>query len=200
MGICNNKTYFKNQELVGFTAIRTNITDKKYIEHLSITDELTQLYNRRFFNIKIVEEINRAKRENNHFSFLIMDVDFFKQYNDTYGHQKGDLALERVANLLRKKTSRASDFAFRLGGEEFGIITSKLEENEIIEYVKTIKNSIDNLKIVHKNSPFNYISVSIGVCNLDKNDKKTCPEIYYLADKALYTAKNKGRNQICYEP
>jgi diguanylate cyclase (GGDEF)-like protein len=74
-------------KLVGFTAIRTNITDKKHIEHLSITDELTQLYNRRFFNNKIDKEINRAKRENNYLSFLILDVDYFKEYNDTYGHQ-----------------------------------------------------------------------------------------------------------------
>ena len=89
MGICCIKPIFRNYEIVGFNALRTNITNKKYIEQLSITDELTQLYNRRHFNIKIEEEINRAKRDDKYFTLLIIDIDYFKQYNDTYGHQKG---------------------------------------------------------------------------------------------------------------
>ena len=190
------KPIFKNTEIIGFTAIRTNITDKKHIEHLSITDELTQLYNRRFFNTKIIEEINRAKRENNYLSFLIMDIDYFKEYNDTYGHQQGDLVLEKVANLLKKKTSRASDFAFRLGGEEFGIITS-LDKEKVIEFANLIKTEIENLHIEHKASDISkYLTISIGIFSKSGVEISNSDALYKEADDCLYEAKNLGRNSI----
>jgi len=190
------KPILKNQELVGFTAIRTNITDKKHIEHLSITDELSQLYNRRFFNKKIDEEINRAKRENNSFSFLIMDIDYFKQYNDTYGHQEGDLVLEKVASVLKKKASRASDFAFRLGGEEFGIITT-LDKQKVIEFANSIKDEIENLQIEHKASKISkYLTISIGIVSKEKDAITNSDLLYKEADDCLYEAKRLGRNSI----
>jgi diguanylate cyclase (GGDEF)-like protein/PAS domain S-box-containing protein len=190
------KPIFKNEEIIGFTAIRTNITDKKHIEHLSITDELTQLYNRRFFNKKINEEINRAKRENNSFSFLIMDIDYFKQYNDTYGHQKGDLVLEKVALVLKKKASRASDFAFRLGGEEFGIITT-LDREKAIEFANSIKEEIENLKIEHEASEISkYLTISIGIVSKEGVAITNSDLLYKEADDNLYEAKRLGRNSI----
>ena len=190
------KPTLENEEIIGFTAIRTNITDKKHIEYLSITDELTQLYNRRFFNSKIIEEINRAKRENNNFSFLIMDIDYFKQYNDTYGHQQGDLALEKVANILKTRTSRASDFAFRLGGEEFGIITA-LDRAKVIEFANLIKNEIENLQIEHKASKISkYLTISIGIVSKEDKDIPSSDDLYKEADDCLYEAKKLGRNSI----
>ena len=190
------KPLLKDTKIIGFTAIRTNITDKKHIEYLSITDELTQLYNRRYFNLKINEEINRAKREKNYFSFLIMDIDYFKQYNDTYGHQAGDLALKKVALVLKKKTSRASDFAFRLGGEEFGIITI-LDKEKSIEFANSIKNEIENLQIEHKASKVSkYLTISIGIVS-KKGDAITNSDILFKeADDCLYEAKKLGRNSI----
>lgn len=190
------KPIFRNQELVGFTAIRTNITDKKHIEYLSITDELTHLYNRRFFNKKINEEINRAKRENNYFSFLIMDIDYFKQYNDTYGHQKGDIVLEKVATVLKKKASRASDFAFRLGGEEFGIITT-LDREKAVEFANSIKNEIENLQIEHEASEISkYLTISIGIVSKKGEAITNSDLLYKEADDCLYEAKKLGRNSI----
>lgn len=190
------KPIFKDENIIGFTAIRTNITDKKYIEHLSITDELTQLYNRRFFNIKISEEINRAKREKHHFCLLIMDIDYFKQYNDTYGHQMGDVALEKVAKVLKARTNRASDFAFRLGGEEFGIITS-LDKEKVIEFANLIKNDIENLKIENLNSKVSkYLTISIGVVSKEGDEITNSNKLYKEADDNLYQAKNSGRNSI----
>ena len=186
----------KNDDIVGFTAIRTNITDKKHIEYLSITDELTQLYNRRFFNTKIEKEINRAKRENTYLSFLIMDIDYFKEFNDTYGHQKGDFALEEVSKVLKKYTNRSSDFAFRLGGEEFGIIT-RLEKEKIIEFANNIKNEIEELHIEHKKSSISeYLTISIGVTSRTGLDLLDSNTLYKEADDSLYLAKNKGRNCI----
>ncbi len=186
----------KNDDIVGFTAIRTNITDKKHIEYLSITDELTQLYNRRFFNTKIEKEINRAKRENTYLSFLIMDIDYFKEFNDTYGHQKGDFALEEVSKVLKKYTNRSSDFAFRLGGEEFGIIT-RLEKEKIIEFANNIKNEIEELHIEHKKSSISeYLTISIGITSRTGLDLLDSNTLYKEADDSLYLAKNKGRNCI----
>ena len=190
------KPTLENEEIIGFTAIRTNITDKKHIEYLSITDELTQLYNRRFFNSKIIEEINRAKRENNNFSFLIMDIDYFKQYNDAYGHQQGDLALEKVANILKTRTSRASDFAFRLGGEEFGIITA-LDKTKVIEFANLIKDEIENLQIEHRASKISkYLTISIGIVLKEGEAITNSDLLYKEADDCLYEAKRLGRNSI----
>ena len=190
------KPVLENNEIVGFTAIRTNITDKKHIEYLSITDELTQLYNRRFFNLKIEKEINRAKRENTYLSFLIMDIDYFKEYNDTYGHQKGDLALEEVAKILKKYTNRSSDSAFRLGGEEFGIITT-LDKEKIIEFTNNIKNEIEELHIEHRKSTISkYLTISIGITSKAGSELLDISTLYKEADDSLYIAKNNGRNCI----
>ena len=190
------KPVYKNNEIIGFTSLRTNITDKKYIEHLSITDELTKLYNRRFFNTKIEDEINRAKRENNYFSLLILDIDYFKEYNDTYGHQEGDIALEKVSFILKKYTNRSSDFAFRLGGEEFGIITT-LDKIKVIEFANHLKNEIENLKIEHKSSIINnYLTISIGITSKKGTDISNSNILYKEADDELYKAKKNGRNCI----
>jgi diguanylate cyclase (GGDEF)-like protein/PAS domain S-box-containing protein len=190
------KPVYKNTEIVGFTALRTNITDKKYIEQLSITDELTKLYNRRFFNTKIEDEINRAKRENNYFSLLILDIDYFKEFNDTYGHQEGDIALEKVSAVLKNFTNRSSDFAFRLGGEEFGIITT-LDKTKVLEFANHIKNEIENLKIEHKPSSISdYLTISIGITSKKSADISNSNTLYKEADDALYKAKKDGRNCI----
>ena len=190
------KPVLENNEIVGFTAIRTNITDKKHIEYLSITDELTQLYNRRFFNLKIEKEINRAKRENTYLSFLIIDIDYFKEYNDTYGHQKGDFALEEVSKVLKKYTNRSSDSAYRLGGEEFGIITT-LDKEKIIEFANNIKNEIEELHIEHKKSTTSeYLTISIGITSKAGSELLDINTLYKEADDSLYTAKNNGRNCI----
>ena len=190
------KPIFRNYEIVGFNALRTNITNKKYIEQLSITDELTQLYNRRHFNIKIEEEINRAKRDDKYFTLLIMDIDYFKQYNDTYGHQKGDIALEQVASVLKSFTNRVSDFAFRLGGEEFGIITA-LDKDKALDFANTIKEKIEDLQIEHNASEVSsYITISIGITSRKGFDITNSDAMYKEADDALYEAKNLGRNCI----
>ena len=190
------KPVIKDDEIVGFTAIRTNITDKKHIEHLSITDDLTQLFNRRFFNVKIDKEINRAKRENSYLSFLIIDVDYFKDYNDNYGHQAGDVALIEVANVLKKYTNRSSDFAFRLGGEEFGIIT-RLDKDKVIEFANNIKNEIESLHIEHKRSKVSeHLTISIGIASRIGFELLDTNTLYKEADDSLYEAKDNGRNCI----
>ncbi|MCT7515878.1 sensor domain-containing diguanylate cyclase [Aliarcobacter cryaerophilus] len=169
---------------------------EKELQNLSITDELTQLYNRRFFNSKIEEEINRAKRENKHLCLIVLDIDFFKQYNDTYGHQKGDFVLQEISKVLKNRTNRASDFAFRIGGEEFAILVN-LEKNKISEFAEAIKNDIENLKIEHSgNKVSKYVTTSIGVNFKQADELKNIDELFKVADDNLYEAKRSGRNCV----
>ncbi|WP_066347736.1 cache domain-containing protein [Aliarcobacter cryaerophilus] len=186
----------KNDEILGFTSIKSNITNKKHIEDLSITDELTKIYNRRFFNIKIEEEINRAKRDKKELCLIILDIDFFKQYNDTYGHPQGDIVIKSVANILKNRTNRADDFAFRVGGEEFAIITH-IEKDKIFDYAISIKDDIENLKIEHSgNKVSKYVTISLGVVCKKSIDINSSEELYKEADINLYEAKKNGRNCV----
>ena len=169
---------------------------EKELQNLSITDELTQLCNRRFFNSKIEEEINRAKRENKYLCLMVLDIDFFKQYNDTYGHQKGDFVLQEISKVLKNRTNRASDFAFRIGGEEFAILVN-LEKNKISEFAEAIKNDIENLKIEHSgNKVSKYVTTSIGVNFKQADELKNIDELFKVADDNLYEAKRSGRNCV----
>mgnify|MGYP005614178335 FL=1 len=186
----------KNNEIIGFTSIKSDITNKKHIEELSITDELTKIYNRRFFNIKIEEEINRAKRDKKELCLIILDIDFFKQYNDTYGHQEGDIVIKSVANVLKNRTNRADDFAFRVGGEEFVIITH-IEKDKVLNYANSIKDDIENLKIEHSgNKASKYVTISLGVVCKNAIEINSSEELYKQADINLYEAKRGGRNCV----
>lgn len=186
----------KNSEIIGFTSIKSNITNKKHIEELSITDELTKIYNRRFFNIKIEEEINRAKRDKKELCLIILDIDFFKQYNDTYGHQEGDIVIKSVANVLKNRTNRADDFAFRVGGEEFVIITH-IAKDKVFDYANSIKDDIENLKIEHRgNKASKYVTISLGVVCKNAIEINSSEELYKEADDNLYEAKRSGRNCV----
>ena len=186
----------KNNEIIGFTSIKSDITNKKHIEELSITDELTKIYNRRFFNIKIEEEINRAKRDKKELCLIILDIDFFKQYNDTYGHQEGDFVIKSVANVLKKRTNRAGDFAFRVGGEEFAVI-SHIEKSKVMDYALLIKDDIENLKIEHSgNKASKYVTISLGVVCKNAIEINSSEELYKQADINLYEAKRSGRNCV----
>ena len=186
----------KNSEIIGFTSIKSNITNKKHIEELSITDDLTKIYNRRFFNIKIEEEINRAKRDKKELCLIILDIDFFKQYNDTYGHPQGDIVIKSVANVLKNRTNRADDFAFRVGGEEFVIITH-IEKDKVFDYANSIKDDIENLKIEHRgNKASKYVTISLGEVFKNAIEINSSKEIYKKADDNLYEAKRSGRNCV----
>ena len=188
--------YNKNNK-IGYISIRQDITDKKIIEEIAITDALTKLYNRRHFNDLFTREINRTKRDEKYFSFLIMDIDHFKQYNDTYGHQAGDEVLIKFAKSLKTSISRASDSVFRLGGEEFGLIFSDLNEKDSLEFANIVKNDIEKLEIEHsKNSASKFITASMGLVVQKGKNILNDDEIYKLADEALYEAKESGRNKV----
>lgn len=183
------------QTIIGYTSIRQDITDKKRIEEISITDGLTNIYNRRYFDEVFPKIINSAKRKNELIAFLFMDIDHFKQYNDNYGHQKGDDVLIKFAKCLKDSLHRSSDLAFRLGGEEFALVYQPETKEKAIEFANTIKNNIEKLQIKHEFSSARlYITASMGlVC---KNANDIDKNIYKEADNLLYEAKKSGRNQI----
>jgi diguanylate cyclase (GGDEF)-like protein/PAS domain S-box-containing protein len=185
------------KEIIGYTSVYNDITDKKRIIELSITDYLTQLYNRRHFSTIFDRELNRAKRDNKNFILMMVDIDFFKQYNDTYGHNRGDEVLKSIANALKESLKRPVDFIFRLGGEEFGIITSDIDFEGALELSNQLLQAVRDLGIEHKSSKISdivTISMGIKIVNLEaKLDETT---IYKLADNALYEAKEKGRDKV----
>ena len=186
-----------NGNLIGYSVIYQDITDKKRIEHLSITDELTELYNRRFFNVIIKKELSRAKREKCDIVFAMLDIDFFKQYNDNYGHQKGDKVLQEVSAIMKGKLSRGSDYCFRLGGEEFGILYTKQESNSTLEFIESIRQAIEEEAIEHNWSGVaSVITVSAGVLTIKPDVNASVDAVYRNADEALYSAKNQGRNRV----
>jgi diguanylate cyclase (GGDEF)-like protein len=183
--------------LVGYSVIHQDITDKKRIEELSITDEMTGLHNRRYFNVIIKKELGRARRERHNLIFAMLDIDFFKQYNDNYGHQKGDEVLKEVSSIMKDKLSRASDYCFRLGGEEFGILFSNKQSGNSYEFVDLIRKAIEERAIEHKWSAVaDVVTVSIGMQTIAPDDPVSVDLLYKIADKALYTAKNEGRNRL----
>ncbi len=188
----------KTGQKVGYTSIRHDITDKKRIEEISIHDDLTKLYNRRHFNKILHDEINRAKRDKKTLSFMMLDVDNFKFYNDNYGHQEGDEVLRKISIILSKYSKRAGDFAFRLGGEEFGLLFSELEKNEAQIFANIIRKAIQELAIPHlKNLPSKVVTVSAGLLTILHNEENSGDIIYKKADDLLYKAKKSGRNRVC---
>ena len=186
-----------NGDLKGYSLIYQDITDKKRIEELSITDEMTGLYNRRFFNVTIKKELGRARREQHEITFAMLDIDFFKQYNDNYGHQKGDEAIKEVSAIMRNMLSRGSDSCFRLGGEEFGLLIINQNPSESVEFIESIRTTIQERAIEHKWSAVaDVITVSIGLLTIIPGESVTVDTIYKIADEALYAAKGGGRNRV----
>jgi len=186
-----------NGDVIEFTAVQNDITDKKKIEELSITDELTGLYNRRYFNEIFSNELKRAKRNSDYFGFVIMDIDYFKRYNDTYGHPAGDTVLKKIGTSLKESLTRSSDYCFRLGGEEFGIIFTNTDKEQAGSFMEMVRASIEELHIEHSgNECSKYITISIGfVCTIPRLEV-TESEIYSYADESLYEAKKSGRNRV----
>ena len=127
-----------------------------------------------------------------------MDIDHFKLYNDSYGHISGDKALKDVSKCMTSSLSRADDYCFRLGGEEFGMLFKDLSKQQALKLVGKIKQNIEDLKIEHKkNSASKYLTASFGLIVKDARDLANEDILYKEADELLYKAKESGRNKVC---
>lgn len=159
---------------------------------LSLTDELTGLSNRRCFDNTFEKEFLRAQRYKNNLTLVMFDIDFFKQVNDTYGHQCGDFILKQVSNAALQ-TFRKTDTVFRFGGEEFTVILTETDINQAIIPLERFRKTIETLNLEYQGQEI-HITVSIGACQLT-NKISTKDNFIEETDKALYKAKNEGRNK-----
>lgn len=168
------------------------------LQQLVIQDGLTGLANRRHFDRVLYQEWNRLRREGSPLSLLLLDIDYFKQYNDSYGHLAGDFCLQEVAQVLQNIVQRSSDLVARYGGEEFAVILPNTQTSEAVEVAERIREQVEALQIPHRESEVsNYVTMSIGVATLIPIEHLTPQIVIHTADQALYQAKQNGRNSIC---
>ena len=170
----------------------------KHLEHLSTTDELTRLANRRSFDIALTREWNRARRNKSSIALLMIDVDRFKNYNDIYHHQLGDEALKKVAKVIAEFANRPGDVAARYGGEEFALILSNPSVTHLAEVAEQLRKQVHELKIEHGDSDVDdYLTISIGTSIIKAPDFDDYSPLISAADGALFQAKRAGRNRVC---
>ena len=164
-----------------------------HTRHLSVTDPLTGLYNRRHFETTIEREFLRAQRYKSDLSIALMDVDFFKKINDTYGHLCGDYVLREIA-YLTLENFRKTDFVFRYGGEEIVILLTETPLDKAVIPIERLRKAIEEYPFCYDCNSMK-ITVSIGVEGFNENIE-TPDDMLNNADKALYLAKERGRNQV----
>jgi len=181
-----NFDYNEDGNLKGYSAILQNITDKKKLEKLSITDALTQIPNRLYLDNNYKNELEKVKRYNHIFSIILMDIDYFKNVNDTFGHQVGDEVLIKIAQLLQENT-RNIDYIGRWGGEEFLIICPQTDVNQATLYAEKIRITINDFEFPTVGS----VTCSFGVSQCSPNNDN-----FKKVDEALYTAKQSGRDKV----
>lgn len=168
----------------------------KELYELSFFDSLTGIANRRFFDHTFKLVWDRAMHQHNPIALVMIDVDYFKKYNDTYGHQMGDRCLEQIGKVLANSTNEEGRWATRFGGEEFMIILENVLIQDIDTFAESIKNGIEALAIEHSESPYGKITVSVGVAITIPDIDQNIEEFILVTDQSLYVAKNSGRNTI----
>jgi diguanylate cyclase (GGDEF)-like protein len=165
------------------------------LEQLSKNDPLTGLFNRRAFE-EVFVHMEKQLAEYS-IGMLYLDIDHFKSYNDTYGHNAGDVALQKVAKAIESSLQRKGDYPFRLGGEEFAVILSVENIDQVIYVAERIRESVENLGIEHSgNIPYGHVTISIGACFEPYHEGINPKVLLERADKALYSAKADGRNRV----
>jgi len=186
--------------LIALARVKTHIELKRrgdMLERLAGLDGLTGIPNRRQFDQFLAAEWKRSVRYNHTISLIIMDIDYFKLFNDHYGHAEGDECLKKVAKVISQTMIRSTDLSARYGGEEFACVLPETNYDGAITTANRIIKSIQKLGIPHKKSHVaDYVTVSIGVASISPQHKEKALNLIEMADKALYQAKENGRNQI----
>lgn len=173
---------------------------KDELERISFVDGLTGIANRRYFDEFLRREVERAAREQTPLSLIMIDIDFFKAYNDTYGHLAGDDCLKQVASSLRNTVRRPTDLVARYGGEEFAVILPNTSLEGAIRVAEKLRQNIEALKLPHLGSPQEgCLTISLGVASSSTETKDIPTTLIAKADSALYSAKRSGRNRVEYE-
>jgi len=193
----NGNTYWAIKSENNKYVIDTFEGINKLVENLekhAIYDPLTQCFNKKEIEILLEKSLKEALRYNKPLSIMMLDIDFFKKVNDTYGHLAGDIILKEVANII-KSTIRNSDICGRFGGEEFIVVLPNTKLSGAMRLAERIRENIEKNKFVFKNKKIP-ITISIGITSASKNDSLF--SLIERADEALYEAKSKGRNKVEY--
>lgn len=182
-------------------AIARDITDRKRLEdelrQLSTEDSLTKVFNRRYFDDMLDQEWRRMMRVQHSLGLVMIDVDHFKHFNDTYGHVGGDVCLRQIAKELKNQMRRAGDIIARYGGEEFAIILPETDIGTAEELAETLRRSIEDLRLEHVGiEGKKIVTISVGVATFIPTASQTSLKLLMLSDKALYAAKASGRNCV----
>ena len=173
------------------------INQLRMIKRLSMIDQLTGIPNRRSFDERLPMEWARAVRENLPISILLLDVDHFKNYNDTYGHLQGDVALHAIANIASRMFERPGDFFARWGGEEFAVLLPNTDVKGGLHIGEQVRKAVENAVIPNVDGTITRVTISVGVNVHTPRQGSSTDTFIAGADKALYAAKQAGRNQIC---
>ncbi len=196
-GILNNSREITERKLA-----EQQLADAYHIvETLAVTDALTGLANRRYFDQCLATEWRRAMRDRKPLSLLLVDVDLFKSYNDTYGHLRGDSCLKQIAEAAQDVVSRPGDLVARFGGEEFAAILPNTGKSGALQLAQDICAVMRNRQLPHSSNPLGIVTVSVGCATLTPQLGEQAAPLIDCADKALYQAKRSGRNRACsYHP
>ena len=172
------------------------IDQMRTIERIGLIDPLTKISNRRGFENRFNVDWGGAIRDKTPISFMIMDIDNFKKYNDTYGHHQGDIALRTFADAAAQSLNRATDFIARWGGEEFVILLVNTDLEGAVEVAEKVRKSVEEAEILTEDGDMTGITVSIGINSVLPDLKTSSSEFMTRADQALYKAKEAGRNRV----
>ena len=184
----------KNELLEG--AVRKLLDDNVHLESISTTDELTKLYNRRSFAARLDSYWAWSLRSKTSIGLILIDIDDFKLFNDSYGHLKGDLCLKAIADCLLASVSREMDFVARIGGEEFMIIVCSVSEDGVRFIAEKVRKNVENAGIEHKFSTVSKrVTVSMGCALVVPSHASTAVDLINQADIALYESKRTGKNR-----
>ena len=186
--------------LIGiFTGARRLGNAYNTIRKQATSDELTGVPNRRSFSERIAVELDRSRREHEPLSLIIIDIDYFKYYNDHYGHEQGDQCLKKVARRICSTLKRPGDFCARYGGEEFVVLLPATSSTGAMYIAQKIRINIENLGIPHKAAhPAGIVTASLGIATCEDYDAPSKDTLLYKADSALYQAKQQGRNRVVF--
>ena len=190
--------------LVQITDVSMAVTRERKLRELAVelesqtlVDGLTGIANRRRFDLHLEDEFRRAKRNASPLSLIMIDVDYFKDYNDNYGHQHGDACLVQIGTALCGALNRSRDLAARYGGEEFTVILPDTNEDGALQIAETMRAEVESLKIEHAFSGVaGHVTISLGVSTMVPEQAAKTGSLIHAADRALYQAKRSGRNCV----